>query len=126
MGMTESIHREREISNASIRCQNRIRFESERLEATAKKSAELDEYLNSQGLFERVIKELNGKNAQTRARKKEHETVMICCLANIAQQISRQNWIVGDELDLVASQMSAGSERDRIQRLANAYHRKNT
>jgi adenylyl- and sulfurtransferase ThiI len=126
MGMAGSIHREREIANASIRCQNRIRFESERLKAMAKKTAELDEYLNSQGIFERVIKELNGKNAEIRARKKENETIMTRCLQEIAEQIARQNWILGDELDLVASQMGAGSDRDRIQELANAYHRKNT
>jgi hypothetical protein len=123
--MGESVHREREITNAMIRCQNRIRFEAERLEAMEKKNGELEAYLKGQRVFERAIKEISGENAEIRAHKKEHETVMIRCLHEIAAQITRQNWMMGDMLDFIAAQMHAGVARDGVQKLANAYHTSN-
>jgi hypothetical protein len=122
--MAVSVHSEREISNSAIRCQNLMRFELEKLQATAKKYADLDQYLKNQGILERGIKELNGKNAAVRACKKEHEAVMLQCLMQIAAQIGRQNWILGDILDNVASQMRVSGSRDCVQMIANAYHMK--
>jgi hypothetical protein len=120
--MAESVHRRNEIANAAIRCRNRIRFEAEKLDAMAQKIAELDLYLENQGIFERIIKELNGKNDEIRAYRNAQEAGMTRCLQEIAVQILRQNRIVGDMLDFVASQMGDGGDRDCIQRLANAYH----
>jgi hypothetical protein len=96
----------------------------EKLDAMAKRDAELIQYLKSQGIFRRWIEELSGRNAAIRAYRKEQEAAMTCCLREIAAQITRKNWIVGDALEFIASQMREGGERDDVQELANAYHMK--
>jgi hypothetical protein len=78
--------------------------------------------LNRQGFFEHIIKELSGANAEVRACKKEYEAVMIDCLLGIATQIARQNRMIGDGLDFIASHMREGGDRDFVRELANAYH----
>jgi hypothetical protein len=69
-----------------------------------KEYAELDQRLNKQGALERTINELNGKNAEVRTRKEAQEEIMKECLMDIAEQISRQNQMMDDVLDYIASQ----------------------